>query len=116
MAFAKGQPSANPNGRPSGAKNKHSVSDLVSQNREIKAQLSRMEALQQRFIQSVAVGDVPPFQSVEECLGAIEWLYEGIASGHLEREAAHAHINRLKAFIEAHTRSNFMSFAGAKML
>jgi hypothetical protein len=59
---------------------------------------------------------VPPFKSVEECLGAIEFLSEGIAAGSFEREAAQAHIDRLRAFIEAHARSNFVSFAGAKML
>jgi hypothetical protein len=82
----------------------------------ISERVEEMVALQKQFLNAVAVGDVPHFHSVEECLGAIEFLSEGVQSGHFEREAAQAHIERLKAFIEAHARSNFMSFGGGKML
>ena len=109
MAFVKGQPSANPSGRPAGAKSKFTMAGIAER-------MDKMIELQSSFLNSVQRGDVPPFKSVEECLGAIEWLSEGIASGHLEREAAQAHIERLKAFVEAHAARNFMSFTNGRML
>jgi hypothetical protein len=106
--FTKGN-NANPSGRPKGAKSKFTMAGIAER-------MDKMIELQSSFLNAVAVGDVPPFKSVEECLGAIEWLSEGIASGHLEPEAAQAHIEKLKAFIEAHARSNFMSFGGGRFL
>ena len=70
MPFTKGQ-SGNPKGREVGTRNKHVVSDLVSQNREIKAQLSRTESLQIEFIKTIAAGNCPPFATVEQALGAM---------------------------------------------
>jgi hypothetical protein len=107
--FVKGQPSANPAGRPKGAKSKYTMAGIVER-------MDRMIELQSSFLNSVQRGDVPPFNSVEECLGAIEFLSEGIQSGHFEREAAQAHIDRLRAFIEAHAASNFCGWQNGRML
>jgi hypothetical protein len=106
----------NPEGRPRGSKNKHVVSDLVSQNREIKAQLSRMEALQHEFLAAVARGDAPYFRSVEDALGCLEFIQQGIATGHFERAEAERHVAQLRQYIEATARTNFLSFAGGRFL
>jgi hypothetical protein len=82
----------------------------------VSERVEEMVALQKQFLNAVAVGDVPPFHSVEECLGAIEFLSEGIAAGSFDREAAQAHIEKLKVLVEATAARNFVSFAGAKML
>jgi hypothetical protein len=109
MVFAKGQPSANPYGRPRGTKSRATMASIAER-------MDKMIELQSSFLNSVQRGDVPPFKSVEECLGAIEFLSEGIAAGSFEREAAQAHIDRLKAFIEAHAAANFCGWQGRRML
>jgi hypothetical protein len=108
MVFPKGN-NANPNGRPKGAKSRFTMAGIAER-------MDKMLELQSSFLNSVQRGDVPPFNTVEECLGAIEFLNEGIQGGHFEREAAQAHIDRLKAFVEAHAAWNFMSFANGRML
>jgi hypothetical protein len=106
--FKKGE-CANPRGRPKGSASRSTM-------RGISERVEEMVALQKQFLNAVAVGDVPPFNTVEECLGAIEFLSEGIASGHFEREAAQAHIEKLKAFVESHAAANFCGWQGRRML
>jgi hypothetical protein len=106
--FKKGE-CANPRGRPKGSTSRATM-------RGISERVEEMVALQKQFLNAVAVGDVPPFSTVEECLGAIEFLSEGIAAGNFEPEAARAHIDCLRAFIEAHAARNFVSFASGRVL
>jgi hypothetical protein len=99
----------NPNGRPRGAKNKHTIAS-------VNERLDRMEALQREFLATVARGDAPYFRSVEDALGCLEFIQEGIASGHFERAEAERHIAQLRRYIEATARSNFMSFSAGRFL
>lgn len=108
--------SRNPDGRPPGSRNKHSIADLVSQNSEVLSRLSRMEALQVALIQSVARGDVPPMATVEQALGAIDFLAAGVREGKFEEASAAEHIKQLRAFVEATAARNFMAFAGGRYL
>jgi hypothetical protein len=99
----------NPNGRPRGAKNKHTIAS-------VNERLDRMEALQREFIASIATGSCPPFATVEDALGCVEFLAEGVASGRFERAEAERHIAQLRAFVEATAKRNFMSFSAGRFI
>jgi hypothetical protein len=106
--FKKGE-CANPRGRPKGSASRATM-------RGISEQLSRMEVLQVEFLAAVARGDAPYFRSVEDALGCLEFIQEGIATGHFERAEAERHIAQLRRYIEATARTNFMSFAAGRFL
>jgi hypothetical protein len=104
--FKKGE-CANPRGRPKGSASRATM-------RGISEQLSRMEAMQIELIQSVASGDVPPFATVEQALGAIDFLAAGVRDGKFEEATAAEHIRQLRAFVEVHATRNFLSFASGR--
>lgn len=108
----------NPEGRPKGSKNKHTIASvnerLDRMEPSVNERLDRMELLQREFIQAVAAGSAPPFATVEQALGAIDFLAAGVREGKFEEATAAEHIRQLRAFVEAHARSNFMSFASAR--
>jgi hypothetical protein len=110
--------SRNPDGRPPGSRNKHTIASvnerLDRMEPSVIARLDRMEALQIALIQSVARGDVPPMATVEQALGAIDFLSAGVRDGKFEEAAATEHIKQLRAFVEHHARSNFLSFASGR--
>jgi predicted transcriptional regulator len=54
-------------------------------------------------------------QDAGDAVEAIEWLTEGIASGHLDAIAGREHIEKLKHFVESQARSNFSLFAQSRM-
>jgi hypothetical protein len=94
----------NPEGRPRGSKNKHTIAS-------VNERLDRIEAMQREFIQAVASGSVPPFATVEQALGAIDFLAAGVRDGKFEEATVTEHIRQLRAFVEAHAARNFLSFA-----
>jgi hypothetical protein len=53
---------------------------------------------------------------VEDALGCVEFLSEGIASGRFERAEAERHISQLRCYIEATAKRNFMSFSAGRFL
>ncbi len=108
MPFPKGK-SGNPKGREVGTRNKRTIAS-------VNERLDRMEAMQREFIQSVASGNVPPFATVEQAIGCVEFLAEGIASGRFERAEAERHIAQLRRYIEATAARNFAVFAGGRFI
>jgi hypothetical protein len=112
--------SRNPDGRPLGSRNKHTIASvnerLDRMEPSVIARLDRMEALQVALIQSVARGDVPPMATVEQALGAIDFLAAGVRDGKFEEATATEHIRQLRAFVESQAARNFTMFARGRYL
>jgi len=89
----------NPDGRPTGSKNRYTMERLDKR-------LDNIET----FLTAGAIRDAG------DAIAAIEFLSEGVGSGNIDPVAGRANIEKLKRFVESQARSNFSLFASGRRL